>query len=212
MANKTLSELLNKYNPPERYVDILDSAAVVRSRVDKEHRMLEVYAEFKSIVKKDTLYDIEAQVAEAYKLNLFKIFPKYPSDLLTYEYITEILKETERTGAVARGFFGDYTYNFDGERLDITIPFPKNGVLLLEDGGTKKVIAGIIQSEFGVNVNVNIYHNDNASIESEYRNAMLREYDQKIIDAQRAYDDFKYTLDNGLNANLNNVQTQRDNA
>ncbi len=33
-----------------------------------------------------------------------------------------------------------------------------------------------------------------------------------IADAQRAYDDFKYTLDNGLNANLNNVQTQRDNA
>ena len=74
MANKTLSELLNKYNPPEKYADILSSATVTRSRVDKEHRMLEVYADFPTTLKKDTLYDIEAQVTEAYKLNLFKIF------------------------------------------------------------------------------------------------------------------------------------------
>ena len=188
MASKTLSELLNKYNPPKSYADILNTATVTRSRIDKEHRMLEVYADFVSIVKKDTLYDIEAQVAEAYKLNLFKIFPRYPKSLLTYEYVTEILKETERVGAVARGFFGDYTYNFDGERLDITIPFPKNGILLLEDAGTKKVIENIIQSEFGVGVNVNIYHNDNASIDSEYKDSKLREYDKMIVDAQRAYE------------------------
>ncbi|MBR3715310.1 MAG: PHP domain-containing protein [Clostridia bacterium] len=188
MANKTLSELLNKYNPPEKYADILSSATVTRSRVDKEHRMLEVYADFPTTLKKDTLYDIEAQVTEAYKLNLFKIFPKYPSSQLTYEYITEILKETERTGAVARGFFGDYTYSFDGEKLEITIPFPKNGILLLEDGGTRSVIEKIIQSEFGVNVNVSIYHNDNANMESEYKNNKLREYDRMIVDAKKAYE------------------------
>ena len=81
MANKTLKELLSKYIPSDEQTAILSSATVTKSRIDKEKRILEVYADFPYLVEKETLYEIEAQVAEAYKLAMFKIFPHYDSAL-----------------------------------------------------------------------------------------------------------------------------------
>ena len=73
MAEKNLKELLNKYVPPAEYDQILKSGIVTRSRVDKEKRILEVHANFDSIIPKDKLYALEYQVSDAYKLSFFKI-------------------------------------------------------------------------------------------------------------------------------------------
>ena len=113
MAEKTLKELLYKYLPPQKYASILEEGIVSRTRLDKDKRFLEVYARFENIISKDELYDIELQVKEAYKLNAFKLFPSYPAELFDYDYVPEILRETEREGYVARGFFSDYTYSLN---------------------------------------------------------------------------------------------------
>jgi hypothetical protein len=166
MAQKTLKELLNKYLPPSEYESILNKGRVVRSRVDKDKRILEVFADFDEIVPKDKLYDIEAQVTEAYKLSFFRLFPHYPSSLFSYEYITEVLRQTERVGCVAKGFFDDCTYVLDRDTLKIKIAFPENGVFLLERAETPRIIEGIIRSEFDVAVRVVIEHDQFSSRQS----------------------------------------------
>ncbi len=188
MSEKNLKELLYKYLPPEEYESILEAGVVTRSRVDKEKRYLEVYADFEGIISKDTLYDIEAQVTEAYKLNGFKIFPHYPAHLFSYDYVPEILRETEREGYVARGFFSDYSYTLEGHVLHVKIAFPKNGVVLLEKAETPNVIAKIIKSEFGINADVTIEHDEYSTVElSEAQRQRLEEFDRQILQAEKNY-------------------------
>lgn len=199
MSEKSLKEYLYKYVPPQEYESILAEGRVMRSRVDKDKRFLEVYADFDRIISKNVLYDIEAQVAKAYKLNGFRLFPHYPSELFDYEYVTEILRETERTGYVARGFFSDYTYMLDSESLNIRIAFPKNGVVLLERAETPRVIEGIIKSEFDIHINVSIEHDERVSIElSELQKERLEAYDKQILEAEKNYG--VYNRDAGINA------------
>ncbi len=188
MAQKSLKEYLNKYLPPDEYEKILSDGIVTRSRVDKEKRFLEVYADFSDVVLKSELYAIEAQVAEAYKLNSFKLFPHYPSKLFEYDYVPEILRETEREGYVAKGFFSDYTYTLSENKLNIKISFPQNGVVLLERAETPKVIEKIIKSEFDLNICVSIEHDEYSSLElSNSQKQRLETYDKQILEAEKNY-------------------------
>ena len=93
---KTFKELFNKYLPTAEHNAILDGAEILRSRVDKEKRMIEVTVAFSKIIRKSKLYEIENAVCEAYKIQFCKILPKYPADLFDYDYIPEVLLETER--------------------------------------------------------------------------------------------------------------------
>jgi len=189
VAQKTLLQLLTKYTPPPEFEEILREGSVISSRVDKERRMLEVRASFPSVIKKQRLYALEAQVAQVYDLRSFRILPSYPAEGFTYEYVPEILTEAELVGVVARGFFSDYTYElFDGE-LTITIPFSPSGVMLLDDARTPRVIENIIMSEFGITVSVHLCHSDRVNTESEEaRRSRLEELDRQIAAAERQYD------------------------
>ena len=51
MAEITLKEKLNKYIPKDEYVGILTSGVITKTRLDKENRILEMYADFPYIVK-----------------------------------------------------------------------------------------------------------------------------------------------------------------
>ena len=188
MSKKNLKELLNKYLAPSEFEDILEDGIVVRSRIDKEKRFLEVTAEFPYLILKDKLYELEAQVAEIYRLNSFKILPHYSSELFSYSYVPEILKEAERIGIVAKGFFSDYTYELDGNTLDIHIPFSKNGVMLLENASTPNIIEKIISSEFNISLHVALHHDDSKF--KGYSDSMLHrleEIDRQIIAAEKDY-------------------------
>ncbi len=188
MAQKSLKELLYKYLPPAEYEHILQSGVVTRTRLDKDNRMLEVFADFDEIIPKSVLYALEFEIEKAYTLKHFKLFPHYPSALWSYDYIPEILKQTEREGFVAKGFFSDYTYTLNSDKLNIKIKFPQNGVQLLEKADTPKIIESIIKSEFGINIAVTVIHDDNSSLElSESQMQRLQEYDRQILEAEKTY-------------------------
>ncbi len=189
MAGKTLRELLSKYTPSAEHAEILDMGSNVLSRVDKEKRILEVRAEFSRLVDKELLYDIERRVAEVYALRFFKILPKYPSELFTYDYVPEILKETENVGTVAKGFFSEYTYELKGDKLSITIPFREEGVGLLKDAKTPSVIENIIASEFSIKISVELLYSDHVSTEqSEAARLRMEEIDRQLAAAEREYE------------------------
>ncbi len=189
MAEKSLKELLNKYLPTAEYETILSVGTVTKTRIDKEKRLLEVYADFPYLVEKDTLYAIEEQVAEVYQLTYFKILPHYPEELFSERYIPELLKETERVGVVARGFFSSYRYELDEETLRVTIPFNEMGVGLLEDAMTPKVMENILMSEFSVKRRVVLEHDPfrNDSVSDSYL-AKLELIDRQILSAEKQYD------------------------
>ncbi len=188
MAQKTLGELLTKYVPDDEYRDILAEGKVSRTRLDKEQRLLEVFADFEHIISKDILYALEGQVKGAYQLNHFKLFPHYPEELFTYGYIKQILIETELQGFVAKGFFSDCTYELTNDTLKIKIRFPENGVRLLERADTPRIIESIINSEFGLCMAVEIIHDEFSTLElSESQMERLAVYDKQIKEAERTY-------------------------
>lgn len=189
MANKTLKELLSKYIPSDEHAAILSSATVTKSRIDKDKRILEVYADFPYIVEKETLYEIEAQAAEAYHLNHFKIFPHYDASLFSERYIPQLLMETERVGVVARGFFSSYHYTLDEHTLTVRIPFAEQGVALLEDAMTPRVMENILYSEFSVQRKVVLAYDPLRTTEMpDSFQAKLERIDKQIQNAQKAYD------------------------
>ena len=100
---KTLKEYFKKYLPKPEQESILANAIATSSKIDQNNRIIEVHADFKYVVPKQELYEIELGVANAYGLFLCKILPHYPSVLFDHSYIPQILTEAERTGAVARG-------------------------------------------------------------------------------------------------------------
>ena len=149
MSKISFIEKLNRFAPNPEQREILSSVSDYAIRANRENRIMEIDVHLPEIVRKSRLYEIEEDIRKAYGLNRVKLLPKYPGHLLTYDYIPEILTETESVGIVARGFFGDYTYTFRNDELNITISFGQSGVGLLEDANTPRVIENIIFSEFG---------------------------------------------------------------
>ena len=107
---KTLLEILSRYTPDPDARSILQAAHDPVVRADKENRALQLEVCFDHLVRKDELYRIEGEIAEAYALRFVKFLPHYPPELFTAAYVPELLKETERVGVVARGFFRTYRY------------------------------------------------------------------------------------------------------
>ena len=200
MAQKSLGELLNKYIPSDGHESILASGLVTKTRIDKDKRLLEVYAEFPRIVDKAKLYEIEDQVAQIYQLAYFKIFPHYPSELFTEAYISQLLQETERVGVVARGFFSSYDYTLTDRELTIRIPFSAQGVDLLKDAMTPSVMENILFSEFSIRRKVSIQEDPYRSEEpSDSLLEKLERIDRQILAAEKEYDSMSMRAQNASN-------------
>lgn len=195
---KSILEIFNKYEPDTAALKHLVYAGEVRLRCAREERIIEAEVEFERLIPKDTLYQIEDGIKSAYSLNHVKILPKYPSELLTDTYIPQILKETERTGIVARGFFSDYTYEFDGEELTIEIRTPQGGIDLMNDFRTPQFIENIIVSEFSRRVRTTLVGCDNFTNASALIAEQLEQIDRDLILAERLYEERLSRGEDGL--------------
>ena len=176
---KTLLEKLGKYRARGTASDILGSVSDYTIRADRERRMLEIYASFDSIVEKSELYDIEEDICRAYEINSVRIFPKYPPELFSLNYMEQIVVEAYRVGVISRGFLENHSFSEAGEEINITIDFSSAGGDLLERAQTDVVVSRIIESEFGIHKKVNIIANGNfeeryESFYSEQKKALAK--------------------------------------
>ena len=187
---KTFLQIFEKYEATERERAILDRAQNIKLQADKANRILQVSADFPMLVEKELLYKVEANIAKTYQLAWVKIMPHYQPSLFDGDYIPELLKETERIGIVALGFFNKYRYNLENNTLNIEIPFTENGVRLLYDARTPGVMQGIILSEFGLQIKVNIVHtNDEAFLASNNSlEKYIEDFDKRMAEEAKAYD------------------------
>ena len=185
-TEKNLLDIFSRYTPSAAEGEILRSAAEPRLRADREARMIEIHASFLSPIEKGRLYAIESGIAEAYDLRSVRILPHYPPECFGESYIPQVLTEAERVGIVARGFFSHYTHSLTADKLTLRIPFAEGGVRLLYDASTPDVIGGIIRSEFGLDITVEIEQDPDASPSID----RTREYaalDRSIAEAEQAY-------------------------
>ncbi|MBR2370937.1 MAG: PolC-type DNA polymerase III [Clostridia bacterium] len=155
---KTILQRFANYSPDSTTKDWLDNATNISMRANRERRIIEIHACFDWIMDKEDLYRIEDGITKAHNLGGFKIMPKYPGTLFTADYVPQVIMEAERVGVVAKGFFRDFKYDLDleGSALEIRIPLVDGGVTLLYDANTPVIISRIINSEFGLDINVTI--------------------------------------------------------
>ena len=209
---KTLKEYFKKYLPTPEQDSVMANAVATSAKIDQTNRIIEVHADFKYIVPKLELYEIEQGVAAAYGLFLCKILPHYPAVLFDYGYIPQILIEAERTGAVAKGFFGNYTYTLEDGTLTVKIPFSENGIGLLENAQTHTIIENIIYSEFSVRVRVKIEQSNNYDLDvmSDAYNERMRHFDRQIAEAEKHYGEYTEAASAGAkNAESEEVKLPR---
>ena len=149
-------KIFAKYTQSDADRRILDCASEVLSRIDRDKRVVEVTVHFSEVILKDDLYRIEEKIREAYELNVVRILPKYRSELWDASYVPEIMYELNRVGAVSRGFFNEYDYSFDGNKLNIKVSFNNGGIELLYCAKTNEIISNIIFGEFGIRYEVTL--------------------------------------------------------
>ena len=192
MPTKSFLEKFNKFAPDANQYKILSNISDYTLRVSKENRIIEAVIFMDELVAKKDLYKIERDIEKAYELNHVKLLAKYPSELFSYDYIPQILIETEVIGIVARGFFSNYTYDLTDSELIIHLPFTQNGVMLLEDANTPRVIEKIISSEFGINIKVTIKHTrEETDGYSEYMRRELEALDKHLQKASEDYEKYQ---------------------
>ena len=167
MAERKLGDIFKRFIPLGLHKEIFDNAAEVKVRLDKENRIAEVRCALPKLYRKKDLYELEGEIARTYELNQMRILPRYPAELFTTDYISDVLMEAARVGVVINGFFNRYELEADEESLKFRIPFTHGGISLLDLARTGDVISGIIFSEFGLQYKVEILQADNAQSQYE---------------------------------------------
>ena len=190
MAGKSFLEIFSKYEPGDRDAGWLRLATDIRLRADKERRMIEVSAAFPDLVEKRVIYKVEREIEKAYELNLVRILPRYPAELFSQSYVSELIAETERVGTVARGFFHSYHAHLEGNELTVEMPYVDEGILLMEAGRTPQVMEGIVRSEFGISIKVRLCHSPELAAAYSFKDTEeeLAEWDARLRQSSVEYD------------------------
>ena len=70
--------IFSKYSQSADERSILDMAENVRTKIDRDNRIVEINCEFPQIIPKKYLYQIEESIRAAYELNFVRLIPRYP--------------------------------------------------------------------------------------------------------------------------------------
>lgn len=187
--SRTLLEILNRYEAGDEASKILISASDIKIEADKGNKLLRISASFPHIIRMEKLYRIEEEVRRAYALNSVRILPTFPEDEFDIDScIGDILSETERDGYVAKGFFTKYRYKLNDGNLLIEIPFIKEGVMLLYDAQTPKIIEEVIKNRYSKSISVTLENSEDLQNGRDPSlDKRLEEYDKALAEASKNY-------------------------
>lgn len=171
----------NRYHPREELRELLCGGILLGSRtVSRELRQAEVYMRFDRPVPKALLYEIEDGLCECYQFSLVRLLVHYPAGTFSESYLPELVKETERTGCVARGFFEEAELRLEeGNRIRVGLPFGAGARDLMDHAETATLMENILRSEFGIETTVEFFEGGN-------REARKKAFDEQIaLDLER---------------------------
>lgn len=176
--------IFSKYSQSADERSILDMADNVRTKIDRDKRIVEINCEFPQIIPKKDLYQIEESIRAAYELNFVRLIPRYPGELFTKSYMREVMYELQRVGAVSRGFFNEYDCRISGDHIEIEISFNNGGVELLYSAKTNEIISNIIYGEFGRRFSVDIKQDSSCDAGDGFFAGQLAELEKQARSAQ----------------------------
>lgn len=176
--------IFSKYSQSADERSILDMAENVRTKIDRDKRIVEINCEFPQIIPKKDLYQIEESIRAAYELNFVRLIPRYPGELFTKSYMREVMYELQRVGAVSRGFFNEYDCRISGDHIEIEISFNNGGVELLYSAKTNEIISNIIYGEFGRRFSVDIKQDSSCDVGDGFFAGQLAELEKQARSAQ----------------------------
>ena len=176
--------IFSKYSQSADERSILDMAENVRTKIDRDKRIVEINCEFPQIIPKKDLYQIEESIRAAYELNFVRLIPRYPGELFMKSYMREVMYELQRVGAVSRGFFNEYDCRISGDHIEIEISFNNGGVELLYSAKTNEIISNIIYGEFGRRFSVDIKQDSSCDAGDGFFAGQLAELEKQARSAQ----------------------------
>ena len=176
--------IFSKYSQSADERSILDMAENVRTKIDRDKRIVEINCEFPQIIPKKDLYQIEESIRAAYELNFVRLIPRYQGELFTKSYMREVMYELQRVGAVSRGFFNEYDCRISGDHIEIEISFNNGGVELLYSAKTNEIISNIIYGEFGRRFSVDIKQDSSCDVGDGFFAGQLAELEKQARSAQ----------------------------
>ena len=189
---KSLRELFKLYSPTEEIGALFDSVGEYQVRkLKKRNDIFEIDIPLKKIFPKSLLYEAEEDIRAAYDGKYFVRFvPKYDPSLFSYDYIPQIIIETEKIGEITKGFFIGCDYVLSEDSLTFSIPFNSNGIDFLTAGKVQKLIEDIIYNEFSLSYKVNIIEMEDyvPYFESEEHKQFLEELNNACRESLKEYE------------------------
>ncbi len=195
-VKKSLYDVFKRYTPVGSHKDVFDSAEVTKTLADRENKIVEVRLNLEKLFRKSDLYSLEKELEKTYELKTVRLLPHYPPALFDVSYLSEVIREADRLGAVVNGFFYDMVPTLNGDKLDISIPFNDGGMFILDFARTKEVIERIIKNEFSLDLVVNIsqfsdYSRNYREFEQNQRKTIEAENEKIVSNYKRMLEEEK---------------------
>ena len=189
---KTLRELFKQYTPTEEIGAFFDSVKEYQVRKSKRRAdFFEIDIPLNKTVSKTLLYEAEDDIRRAYDGKyLVRFVPKYPASLFSYDYIPQIIVETEKIGEITKGFFIGCDYTLKSDCLEFSIPFNSNGIDFLTAGKVQRTIEDIIFNEFSIKMSVVIKEMDDyvPYFETEEHKQFIEELNNQCRQSLKEYE------------------------
>lgn len=191
---KKFWELFPRYPLSTDQREVMAEATNIQRRVKKREdgtiERVEVTADFRRHVDARVLYDVERGCCQLYELASFRIFPKFPPETFTTDYIDEIAEEATRSGAVTRGFFANAHYIDDGTTIRVELPYIESGVDIVKKSNAEVLLSRILESRFGLKRTFVLVPSADAQEQMEAHERelarLLQEYETMAVQEEQA--------------------------
>ena len=134
----TFYEKFKKYAPTDAERKILDHITAFTPKVDVEHRLISVYADFDAYIPPYQFESIEQSIKEAYDLNYMSLHPTYVGTEFELKHMDAVFYELAKLTARGLGFFNGAETALEG--ADITVGEDDTLHISLKNGGKELLL------------------------------------------------------------------------
>lgn len=136
------------------YDRALENAEIVSCTPDLKASTLTSEVRFNILLKEETLDAVAKIIAESYRLESVTIEPRFPKNLLSNKYDSQLVELIKRNIVVANGYLNgcDFIYSENNEKLEIKLA--GGGREILVSNGCEEMLERVIRERFGVEIKV----------------------------------------------------------
>ncbi|MEA4824719.1 MAG: PolC-type DNA polymerase III [Clostridiaceae bacterium] len=150
--NAPFVHIFKNYEPDPELRKTVDALGVEKLDGDRARRSIVAVCASEDFLDTDELRKIEDGVAACYGLACFKIRVRYPTHLLSDEYLAILCDQLKERHPVANGFFLGADFALRERTLEVCLKH--DGVEFLTAAGLDRVLSDMIFDDFGIRITV----------------------------------------------------------